>query len=125
MTSTIKRFLAAVHCCATEQSIKTRLSAAWLEHLDTLDASEIPEEIRSNFIGLRNAMYDRKPLNSESAPLASIRKMSTAEAAMHVSSIVTLYTELAGIGAAPVQNEKSAPSRKHSGRNGNTRPQLN
>lgn len=125
MTSLTKRFLAAVHCCGSEQPIKTRLAAAWLEHLDTLDASELPEEIRADFIGLRNAMYDRKPLSSESAPLASARKMSSAEAALHVGSIIRLCVELVRRDTAPLQEQKSASSRKHGSRNANARARLN
>jgi hypothetical protein len=126
MTSITDRFLAAVHCCSSSESVKTRLAQAWLEYLDPIDTRELPEEIRKDFIGLRSAMYDRKPLSFENAPLASVRKMSTAEAAAHIKAIVTLYTELLQIKAAPlVTREAQTKARNKSNRSTRIQAQLN
>ncbi len=126
MTSITDRFLAAVHCCSSPEPVKNRLAQAWLEYLDPIDARELPEEIRKDFIGLRSAMYDRKPLSFENAPLASVRKMSTAEAAAHIKAIVTLYTELLQIKAAPlVTREAQTKARNKSNRSTRMQAQLN
>lgn len=127
MTSISECFLAAVHCVSNPEPIKNRLAQAWLEHLDSIDSGQLPEEIRANFIGLRNAMYDRKPLYFESAPLASIRKMSTLEAATHVQTIVTLYSDLLRINTQRSITTAAAPSkvRGRSGRTARIQPQLN
>jgi len=126
MTSIIDRFLAAVHCCSNPEPVKNRLAQAWLEFLDPIDTSELPEEIRADFIGLRHAMYDRKPLSFENAPSASVRKMSTAEAAAHVKAIVTLYAELLRIKAAQlVTRETPTKVRGKSNRSTRIQSQLN
>jgi hypothetical protein len=126
MTSIIDRFLAAVHCCSNPEPVKNRLAQAWLECLDPIDTSELPEEIRPDFIGLRSAMYDRKPLSFENAPLASVRKMSMAEAAAHIKAIVTLYTELLRIEATQlVTREAPTKARGKSNRGTRMQAQLN
>jgi hypothetical protein len=88
------RFLAAIRLCNGPLSIKTRLLMAWTEHLDSIDPDELPRQLRTDFIGLRKAMYARTPLPAESAPQASIRKMSVLDAAAHSDTIIALYTEL-------------------------------
>ena len=126
MTAIIDHFLAAVHCCANPEPVKNRLAQAWLEHLDTIDTRELPEEIRADFIGLQQAMYDRKPLSFENAPLASVRKMSTAEAAAHIKAIVTLYAELLRIKTPQlVSSETPTKVRGRSNRSTRIQPQLN
>jgi hypothetical protein len=126
MTSIVERFLAAVHCCSNPESVKNRLTQAWLEYLDPIDASELPDEIQADFIGLRHAMYDRQPLSFENAPLASVRKMSTAEAAAHVKAIVTIYAELLRIKAAQlVTREVPTKARGRGNRSSRIQSQLN
>jgi len=75
-------------------AIKKRLTNAWAEHLDDIDPDDLPPEVRQDFINLRKAMYERQPLPMETAPQASIRKMSTKEAASHSSLIVEMYSKL-------------------------------
>jgi hypothetical protein len=126
MTSISECFLAAVRCCSNPEPIKSRLAHAWLGHLDSIDSGQLPEEIRANFIGLRNAMYDRKPLYFESAPLASIRKMSTQEAAAHVQTIVNMYADLLRINTQRlVTTTTPAKARGRSARAARIQSQLN
>ena len=88
------RFIAAIRLCNGPLDIKKRLMLAWSEHLDAIDPNELPKQLRQKFIGLRKAIYSREPLPQETAPQASIRKMSVSEAVAHTDTIVALYTEL-------------------------------
>ena len=88
------RFLAAIRLCNGPLDIKKRLMLALSEHLDAIDPNELPKRLRQKFIGLRKAIYSREPLPRETAPQASIRKMSVREAVSHTDTIVALYTEL-------------------------------
>ena len=67
---------------------------AWSEHLDAIDPNELSKQLRQKFIGLRKAIYCREPLPQETAPQASIWKMSVHEAVSHTDTIFALYTEL-------------------------------
>ena len=110
------RFLAAIRLCNGPLDIKKRLMLAWSEHLDAIDPNELPEQLRQKFTELRNAIYSREPLPQETAPQASIRKMSVHEAVSHTDTIVALYTELvqeaytAKKHAAAAENEFSTDS---------------
>ena len=88
------RFIAAIRLCNGPLDIKKRLMLAWSEHLDAIDPNEMPTQLRQKFIGLRKAIYCREPLPQETAPQASIRKMSAREVASHTDTIVALYAEL-------------------------------
>ena len=88
------RFIAAIRLCNGPLDIKKRLMLAWSEHLDAIDPNELPTQLRPKFIGLRKAIYCREPLPQETAPQASIRKMSVREAVSHTDTIIALYTEL-------------------------------
>ena len=94
MTVLCNRFIAAIRLCNGPLDIKKRLMLAWSEHLDAIDPNELPTQLRQKFIGLRKAIYCREPLPQETAPQASIRKMSAREAASHTDTIVGLYAEL-------------------------------
>jgi hypothetical protein len=89
-----KQFLAAVRICSGDSTIKQRLANAWMRHLDDIDVNDLPESQRQKFVQLREAMYERKPLPQESAPLASIRKMSARQAASHTNLIIAIYAGL-------------------------------
>ena len=88
------RFLAAIRLCNGPLDIKKRLLLAWCEHLDAIDPNELPKRLRQKFTGLRRAIYSREPLPQETAPQASIRKMSVRDAVSHTDTIIALYTEL-------------------------------
>ena len=88
------RFLAAVRICSGELAIKQRLASAWMEHLDDINADDLPQSQRQTFLELRDAMYTRKPLPDESAPHASIRKMSAQQVASYTNLIIAIYAGL-------------------------------
>jgi predicted metal-dependent HD superfamily phosphohydrolase len=88
------RFKAAVRACIGHQPIKQRLSVAWLEQLDSITATELPETLQQRFRGLRNAMYAENALPNEPAPAAAIRKMSAQQAAEHTATILDIANEI-------------------------------
>ncbi len=94
MSPLVNRFLSAVRICAGPLAIKQRLTEAWTEYLDKISPDELPGNLRQDFIELRKAMYTREPLPVETAPHASIRKMSAKEAALHTETIILIYTKL-------------------------------
>jgi hypothetical protein len=104
-----KRFLAAVRICSGDLTIKQRLAKAWIRHLDDIDVNDLPESQRQKFVRLREAMYERKPLPQESAPLASIRKMSARQAASHTDLIIAIYAELLRTQSAAVALAQESP----------------
>jgi len=101
MTFLTQRFLAAARICSGELTIKKRLASAWIEHLDDIDAADLPSCQRPTFDALREAMYERNPLPDESAPEASIRKMSTKQVASYTSLIIAIYAGLEKIQSSP------------------------
>jgi hypothetical protein len=52
-------------------------------------------EVRKEFAGLRRSMYQRTPLPHETAPEASVRKMSIKEATLHAECIVNILNLMA------------------------------
>lgn len=94
MSPLANRFLSAVRLCTGPLAIKRRLTEAWTEHLDNIAPDELPENLRQDFIELRKAMYTHIPLPIETAPQASIRKMSVGEVALHTDTIILLYTRI-------------------------------
>jgi hypothetical protein len=89
-----QRFFAAARICSSELSIKQRLTDAWMLHLDEVSPAELPRCHREKFVALREVLYERKPLPAESAPEASIRKMSGQQVASCTDLIVTIFGEL-------------------------------
>ncbi len=88
------QFYAAVRTLSGAGPIKTRLAAAYDDYLSLLPAEELPKSIRPRFEQLWRAMHSVKPLGDESAVLASVRKMSTADANRYASQIVAMFGEL-------------------------------
>lgn len=80
MSSAWEHFFAATSMLATSGPIKHRLATAYRTHLATLDAEEVPKEIRDEFCSLSNCMSSVPPLRGESAVQATVRKMSDTEA---------------------------------------------
>ena len=106
MSAISNRFLSAVRLCTGPMTIKRRLTQAWLEYLDCIDPDDLPGEVRPQFIELRKAMYARVPLPKETAPQASVRKMSIREVADHSDNIVMIYRELVRQSASLPKTEK-------------------
>ena len=80
MSSAWEHFFAATSLLASNGSIKHRLAEAYRVHLATLDAEEVPKEIREEFCSLSTCMSSVRPLRGENAVDATVRKMSDMEA---------------------------------------------
>jgi hypothetical protein len=77
------RFLSAVKALTHDGPIKSRLAAAYGEHLEDLRDDQIPESIRP-----------APPTNGESRVHASVRKMSPVDAQRYATSILLMLAEL-------------------------------
>lgn len=88
------KFYTAVRTLAGDGSMKDRLASAYDGNLDVVDDDEIPEIIRPRFDLLKRQMHTATPNGSESAVVASVRKMSAGEAAACASLIVAMFSEL-------------------------------
>ena len=89
-----ERFEAAVSALVAEGSVKDRLSAAYLAHLDDLETSELPQGLRTKFDDLHTALHAVRPSGREPCIKATIRKMSRLQAGNHARTIVSIYAEL-------------------------------
>ena len=94
MSYLAERFEAAVSALVTEGPIKQRLTAAYFEHLDDLESSELPANLRPAFNDLHAALHRVRPIGREPSVKATIRKMSPMEAGTHAGTIVQLFAEL-------------------------------
>jgi hypothetical protein len=81
--------------------IKDRLADAYTTFLSNIDASDIPERYRSEFIELHTALNRERPLPRESVVRASVRKMSSEEADRHAALVVHAFAALARV-SSPV-----------------------
>ena len=90
-----KRLYPAIRLLVGSGTVKQRLVSVWLEHLDDIAIIELPAKVQKEFRSLRRSMYARTPLPHESAPEASIRKMSIREATQHAECIVNILNILA------------------------------
>ena len=88
------RFYAAVRTLSGDGPIKDRLTTAYDRHLGLISTDEVPEAIRPRFELLRRQMHAAKPNGRESAVVASVRKMSAADAKGCASLIVAMFSEL-------------------------------
>lgn len=87
-------FYAAVKALTNEGPVKSRLHAAYVEHLESLRDDEVPDSIRTRFGYLRAAMQAFPANARESAVQVSIRKMSEADARNLCRSILAMLAEL-------------------------------
>jgi len=94
MPDLAERFEAAVSALVGEGSVKDRLLAAYSEHLDGLETSELPRELRTTFEHLHMALHAVESTGGQSCLRASIRKMSMQHAGNHARTIVSLYAKL-------------------------------
>jgi hypothetical protein len=88
------KFYAAVRTLSGDGAIKTRLAAAYAENLELISEDEVPEIIRPRFDLLRREMHSAMPIGSESAVVASVRKMSLTDASGCANLIVAIFSEL-------------------------------
>jgi len=88
------KFFSAVRTLAGAGPIRDRLISAYSDNLDSLPKNQIPDCIRLRFESLWRSTHSVKPLAVEGPVVASVRKMSTAEATRCATSIVAMFSEL-------------------------------
>jgi hypothetical protein len=88
------RFYSAVRTLAGDGAVKQRLISAYKNNLEALPGEEIPQSIRDKFERLRVALHGAEPIGKECAVVATVRKMSAAEASSFASDIVAMFSEL-------------------------------
>ena len=75
-------------------AIKDRLNGAWRQYLATLEADDVPRDIRFQFLELSSAIQRERPMRGEDAVRATIRKMSNEEAERHAAQIVRMFCRM-------------------------------
>lgn len=95
MDSILDHLQRATLCLSQEGSIKDRLAEAYASHLVSLDADDLPENLRSDFDTLCSAMRRERPLPRESVIRASVRKMSGQEARNYAALVVRMFAAVA------------------------------
>lgn len=94
MSHLAERFEAAVLQLTADGPVKQRLTRAYSEHLEGLQAEELPQGIVAIYEDLDAALHRVGASGNETRTRASVRKMSTAEAARYAASIVSMYGQL-------------------------------
>jgi hypothetical protein len=95
MNDVLDQLLQATVKLSQSGPIKDRLADAYSSHLSNVDASDIPERHRAEFIELHTALNRERPLPRESVVRASVRKMSNEEADRHAALVVQAFAALA------------------------------
>ena len=88
------RFAAALRHCVSGKPLKERLADAWINELEDIGISELPEQLRAEFRRLRESMHTAVPQPNEPVARASIRKMSAEQAERETCRILQLAREL-------------------------------
>jgi hypothetical protein len=114
MDSTLDLLQRAALRLSQEGSIKDRLADAYTLHLSDVDADELPEIVRNEFIAMCEALHRERPLPRESVIRASVRKMSNDDARQHAALVVRAFAalareEVAGGGMRRTVNKPLAP----------------
>jgi len=91
MNSVFEHLQSATLRLAQDGSLKERLSEAYQHHLSHLEAEQLPEPYRIEFVALCAAMQRERPLPRENAARASVRKMSSDEANGYARLIVQVF----------------------------------
>lgn len=76
-------------------SIKERLAEAYDRHLTQIDADDLPDPWRDEFLMLSAALRRETPLPRESPIRATVRKMSNEEAERHAAQVVAIFAAVA------------------------------
>ena len=82
---------AAVIALAGHGALKDRLCAAYCEHLENIEAHELPLETQQDFTDFAKAMHAARALPGDNVVRASVRKLSNEEAQRYAAMIVHLY----------------------------------
>jgi hypothetical protein len=79
---------------ARSGAIKDRLEGAWRQCLSSIEADDLPHDLRLQFLELSSQIQRERPLRGEDAVRATIRKMSNEEAERHAAHIVRMFCRM-------------------------------
>ncbi len=106
-------------------SLKQRLTDAFSRHLQHMPSSEMPHALRADFEALCRQMTQISPLSGESAVVATVRKMSPAEADACAVRIVTLLGALHRVnGSSHASATAGRPADDQGNGHGSRRPKA-
>lgn len=92
MSTTLDQFQAATLSLTRPGSIKDRLIEAYRNHLAHVDEEDLPAELREEFRSFSDTLTREPPsLRGEDAVRATVRKMSSDEAAEIASAVVRMF----------------------------------
>ena len=77
--------------------IKDRLFEAYCRHLEDIQESDLPVELRMQFAAMIQALHRARALPGDHVVRASVRKLSNDEARRYAELVVRLYGMLAGM----------------------------
>jgi hypothetical protein len=96
MNTTIDLFEAATVSLTRPTPIKDRLTDAYRNHLAFVDERDLPADVCEEFRVLTYTLTRKPPmLRGEDALRATVRKMSTHEAAEAASAVVRMFSAVA------------------------------
>jgi hypothetical protein len=94
-TTTVEKFQAATLSLACPGTIKDRLTDAYRNHLASVNEADLPADLREEFRAFSTALTRERPLGrGEDALRATVRKMSTDEAAAVAFIVVKMFGAL-------------------------------
>jgi hypothetical protein len=79
---------------ARSGAIKDRLEGAWRQCLSSIEADDLPHDLRLQFLELSSQIQRERPRRGEDAVRATIRKMSNEEAERHAAHIVRMFCRM-------------------------------
>ncbi|HEY3786966.1 MAG TPA: hypothetical protein VGL55_16970 [Steroidobacteraceae bacterium] len=92
MSITLDHLQAALQSLTRHGSIKDRLTEAYRNHLALVDEEDLPTELREEFqLVMQTLTRERPLLRGEDAVRATVRKMSSHEAAEVAYSVVRMF----------------------------------
>jgi hypothetical protein len=94
MQQYVDRFYSAILVLAGDGHIKQRLISAYADNIEGMDASDLPLELKSDFLALEDELHCVPPDSDEGAVCATVRKMSAAQASGCARKLLALYAEL-------------------------------
>lgn len=111
------KFYSAVRTLSGDGSIKDRLATAYGDNLEVISDDDIPDIIRPRFDLLKRQMHTAKPNGRETIVVASVRKMSSDDAAGCASLIVAMFSELVRVKSTGerLTLQRNAPSERANG----------
>ncbi len=94
MASVRENFTNAVFVLVGPGVAKQRLAFAWRTHLEQIEAQELPEALRAEYLSLKSAMHAAPPCGDLGEIEASVRKMTELQAGSHATSILRIFGRL-------------------------------